>query len=173
MEALTQFTYFRSLAVAAGPFHLAALVILFLSSLILHLKLPVLQEDSAQYKIMKRSLWFLIPVIICSASIVGFVGYWDNLKKIEIFILIALIQSVAIQMYPFYFILNHPNLKEYFKTTLKEWAKSKIIFCLTPNPTTWKNVFLLVFSQLTFNLFYEYKWPKMTQTQPNNQIIPI
>ena len=31
----------------------------------------------------------------------------------------------------------------------------------------------ILFSQLTFILFYENKWPKMTQTQPNSQIIPI
>ena len=156
---------------AAGPFHLTALVILFLSSIILHLKLPVLQEDTKQYQVMKRSLWFLIPVIICSASIVGFVGYWESLEQFEIFLLIALIHSIVTQMYPFYFIMNHPKLKEYFKSTLKEWLSSKIISSCTPNFTTWKNVFLLVFSLLTLNLFYEYKWPKMTK--PKNQIVPI
>ena len=90
---------------------------------------------------------------------------------LEFFLFTVLVRSIIIQMYPIYFIMNHPKLKQYFLNTLREWSEHKIIFTLTPNFTTWKNVFLIVIYNLTMGLVFEYKWPKVTNY--NNQIVPI
>ena len=158
------FFFFRY--IIAGPFHLTATVILLLSSIILHLKLPLLQEEdgqNTQNKAMKSTFWFLVPILLCSI----FVGFLASFEQFEFFLFVALVHSIITQMYPLYFIMNHPKLKQYFIITLRGWSKHKII----PNFTTWKNVFLIVLYNLTMGLVFEYKWPKSPNY--NNQIVPI
>ena len=161
------FPFFRCFPL--GPFHLSATVILLLSSIILHLKLPLLQEEDyrTQYKVMKRTFWFLVPILLCSFVIPFLLAF----GQLEFFLFTALVHSIITQIYPLYFIMNHPRLKQYFITTLREWSKHKIIFHLTPNFTTWKNVFLIILYSLTMGLVFEYKWPKARNS--NNQIVPI
>ena len=121
----------------------------------------------AQYKVMKRTFWFLVPVLLCSFVFPFLIAF----GQLEFFLFAALVRCIVIQMYPMYFIMNHPKLKQYFINTLKEWSKHPIIFTLTPNFTTWKNVFLIVLYNLTLGLVFEYKWPKA----PNNynKIVPV
>ena len=156
--------------IIAGPFHLTATVILLVSSIILHLKLPLLQEEdgqNTQNKAMKSTFWFLVPILLCSYVFPFILAF----GPLEFFLFTVLVRSIIIQMYPIYFIMNHPKLKQYFLNTLREWSEHKIIFTLTPNFTTWKNVFLIILYSLTMGLVFEYKWPKATNT--NNQIVPI
>ena len=121
----------------------------------------------AQYKVMKRTFWFLVPVLLCSFVFPFLIAF----GQLEFFLFAALVRCIVIQMYPMYFIMNHPKLKQYFINTLREWSKHPIVFTLTPNFTTWKNVFLIVLYNLTMGLVFEYKWPKAPNY--NNRIVPI
>ena len=116
---------------------------------------------------MKRTFWFVVPILICSILIPFLVAF----GQLEFFLFAALVHSVITQMYPMYFIMNHPKLKQYFLTTLRDWSKHKFIFYLTPNFTTWKNVFLIVLYNLTLGLVFEYKWPKAPNN--DNKIVPV
>ena len=158
---------------ATGPFYLSWIAILFISSIVLHFKLPKDPSGNNDDKVFVKcflTLTFLImlmPIFTWLAS----------LEKFDMFLFMSVVQACIIQLYPTIYFLNHPNLKQYAFKTLQEWSKSKLIVFFTPDLTTWKNVFLLVVFLLTmggcFGFLFEYKWPKAKNPNTTNRVSPV
>ena len=105
-----------------------------------------------------------------------FITWLASFEQFGPFLFKSVIQGCILQLYPTIYFLNNPNLKQYAFKTLQEWSKSKLIVAITPDLTTWKNVFLLVVFLLTmggcFGFLFEYKWPKAKNPNTTNRVSP-
>ena len=146
------------------------MVILFISSIILHFKLPKLPPDrnsDSDRVIIKYSSAMAVLMIL------GLIVGW--LASSEQYLFVSVIIVFIRQLYPIIYFMNHPKLKKYAWKTLKQWSQCKLIVALTPDLELWKNVCLIFIYFYTmggcFGLLFEYKWPK-AKTPKNNQVSP-
>ena len=150
------------------------MVILLISSIILHFKIPKLPTDQNSDNDKVLLLIFSITALL---MIVGgtIILWFPTSEQFAIFLFITVVMTFVRLLYPIIYFMNHPNLKEYVWKTLKQWSQSKLIVALTPDLELWKNVCLIFTYFYTmggcFGLLFEYKWPK-AKTPNNNQVSP-
>ena len=144
------------------------MVILLISSIILHFKLPKLPPDrnsDSDRVIIKYSSAMAVLMIVGLI-----VGWLASSEQFGIYLFASVIIVFIRQLYPIIYFMNHPKLKEYAWKTLKQWSQSKLIV----NLELWKNVCLIFIYFYTmggcFGLLFTYKWPKAKR--PNNQVSP-